>query len=78
MNRRIVAALLWVWCIATAWAFLAFFTGAPADLGPFVGLAVGAFVGMDPLHRIWVKPETAPASEAAHRASLPSLETDPA
>jgi hypothetical protein len=53
MFRRVLASLLWVWCIATAWSFLAWATGAPGELGLFVGLAVGAFVGMDPLHRIW-------------------------
>jgi hypothetical protein len=70
MSRRIVAALLWVWAIATAWAFLAWGAGVPSELGPFVALAVGAFVGMDPLHRIWTKPTP------IRSAKLTTLETD--
>lgn len=70
MIRRTLAALLWAWATATAWAFLAWGIGVPADVGPFVALAVGAFIGMDPLHRIWPMPGTVRA------APLPTLKPD--
>jgi len=73
MFRRVIASLLWVWCIATAWSFLAWATGVPADLGPFVGLAVGVFVGMDPLHKIWVRTE-----KTVRETPIGQLEIDPA
>jgi len=74
MFRRVLASLLWVWCIATAWAFLAWMTGVPGELGPFVGLAVGAFVGMDPMHRIWTT--TRAAHDVEREAPITRLEPD--
>jgi hypothetical protein len=42
--------------------------GLPDMLGPVIGLAVAAFIGLDPMHRIWTKrptpaPSTMPAME---------------
>ena len=72
MKKRLLATVLWFYATWYAWSILADMTGMPALPGPAVGLAVAAFVGLDPMNRIWTK---RPASEPA---ALPALEPDAA
>jgi len=62
MKKRILATALWFYAAWYAWSILADMTGMPGLLGPVVAVAIGAFVGLDPLHRIW-DTQAMPASE---------------
>jgi hypothetical protein len=72
MKKRLLAAALWFYATWYGWSILADMTGMPVMLGPVIGLAVAAFVGMDPLHRIWTKRQT------PELGALPALEPDTA
>ncbi len=74
MKKRILATALWFYAAWYAWSILANVTGMPDVLGPFVALAVGAFVWLDPMHRIW-GPRPAPAPDAIGH---PAMEPDAA
>jgi hypothetical protein len=67
MVKRIASATLWF--LAVGWGFnlLGLITGTPPIMGLAVGIAAGAFVGLDPRHLSW--PVRAPA--AAARDALP-------
>ena len=65
MVKRIASATLWF--IAAGWGFnlLGLITGTPPVMGFAFGAAVGAFVGIDPLHLFWpVKAAAIPALPA--------------
>jgi len=65
MVKRIASATLWF--IAAGWGFnlLGLITGTPPVMGFAFGAAVGAFVGIDPLHLFWpVKAAALPALDA--------------
>jgi hypothetical protein len=65
MVKRIASATLWF--IAAGWGFnlLGLITGTPPVMGVAFGAAVGAFVGIDPLHLFWpVKAGAIPALDA--------------
>ena len=65
MVKRIASATLWF--VAAGWGFnlLGLITGTPPVMGFAFGLAVGAFVGIDPMHLIWpVNARAVPASDA--------------
>jgi hypothetical protein len=53
MVKRIASATLWF--IAAGWGFnlLGLITGTPPVMGFAFGAAVGAFVGIDPMHLFW-------------------------
>ena len=53
MNKRIVAASLWLFAGWYAGAALAVFAGLPDVLGLVPGVALAGLVAGDPLHRIW-------------------------
>jgi hypothetical protein len=53
MNKRILAASLWLFAGWHAGAVLAAFVGLPEAAGVVPGIAIAAFVAGDPLHRIW-------------------------
>lgn len=66
MVKRIASATLWF--IAAGWGFnlLGLITGTPPVMGFAFGAAVGAFVGIDPMHLFWsVKNPATPARDAA-------------
>ena len=68
MKKRLFATVLWFYATWYGWSILADMAGWPDMLGPVIGLAVAAFVGLDPMHRIWAKlpapaPVTMPAME---------------
>ena len=64
MVKRIASAALWF--VAAGWGFnlLGLITGTPPVLGIAFGAAVGAFVGMDPLHLFWPLKAAAPVPPA--------------
>ena len=64
MVKRIVSGSLWF--VAAGWGFnlLGLITGTPPVMGFVFGAAVGAFVGIDPLHLFWaVKAPAVPARD---------------
>jgi hypothetical protein len=71
MKKRLTAGVLWFFATWYAWDIVAYTLGLPILLAPFLGLAVGAFVVLDPMARIWA-PKPAPAQPA------PQLEPDAA
>ena len=56
--KRIAATALWFYAGWFAGAFAAFVLGASPVLGPIVGTALGAFVGVDPQRLFWARPAT--------------------
>ena len=66
MKKRLLATVLWFYATWYGWSILADMVGMPAMLGPVIGLAVAAVIGLDPMHRIWTKqPTPAPATVSA-------------
>jgi len=67
MVKRIASATLWF--VAVGWGFnlLGLITGTPPIMGFAIGIAAGAFVGLDPMHLIW--PVNAPAVPARDAVS---------
>ena len=61
MKKRVVAGAIWLYVTWYAWSVLAIATGLPEHLGPFLGLAVGTFVWIDPTNRIWKARPVAPS-----------------
>ena len=59
MKKRVAAGAVWLYVTWYAWSVLANATGLPDFLGPFLGLAVAAFVWIDPTNRIWQAPPAA-------------------
>ena len=62
MVKRIVSATLWF--VAVGWGFnlLGLITGTPPIMGFAIGIAAGAFVGIDPMHLFWPVKLLAPAA----------------
>ena len=67
MVKRIASATLWF--IAVGWGFnlLGLITGTPPIMGMALGVAVGAFVGIDPKHLFWPVKAAMPAPVAPAR-----------
>jgi len=53
MKKRALAAVLWFYAIWYAGAMIAALFGLSPALGPILGTAAGAIVGVDPRHVIW-------------------------
>ena len=53
MAKRIASAVLWFLAVAYAWNILATVVGISDTPAILLGAAVGLFIGMDPMHRIW-------------------------
>ena len=70
MKKRVAAGAVWLYVTWYAWSVLANATGLPDVLGPFLGLAVAAFVWIDPTNRIWQVPLAAP-SRVPDSAAVP-------
>ena len=69
MKKRVLATGLWFYAAWFAGAMIAFATGLSPALGPILGTAAGAVVGLDPMHLIW--PRTATTNVAPRVATLP-------
>jgi hypothetical protein len=70
MHRRrvrVAAGIFWFMAVAFGWELAWSLAGIPRFPGPFLGLAVGLIVALDPMRVIWpAAPETAAtATEAA-------------
>ena len=55
MTKRVLSALLWFFVTWYAWNVVAWMAGFPGVVGPALGLAVGLFVAIDPMHMIWAR-----------------------
>jgi len=75
MKKRILATTLWFFAGWYGGAVLAWIIGTEAPIGLLVGLAAGAFVGLDPRHLLW-GPSAAPSRARLSAAAIPSLEVD--
>ena len=53
MKKRVAASLLWFYSMWYAGAMIAALFGLSPALGPILGTAAGAIVGVDPRHVIW-------------------------
>jgi hypothetical protein len=53
LIKRLAAAPLWYLVTLMGYGLVAYAAHAQDDLAPVFGLAVGLFVTVDPLHRIW-------------------------
>jgi hypothetical protein len=61
MKKRVAAGAAWLYVTWYAWSVLANATELPEFLGPVLGLAVGAFVWVDPTNSIWTGRPDAPS-----------------
>ncbi len=71
MVKRAVSVPLWFFAGWTLYNLVAFVTGAPQYAGPVIGLALAAFVGLDPLHLFW--PVAVRTSDRAAAPVAPSV-----
>lgn len=55
MVKRALAVWLWFVAVACTYGLVAYASGLPNAIGPFLGVAVAAFVGLDPAHVIWTR-----------------------
>ena len=69
MAKRIFIGALWLVATMWAWNLVALFTGLPSELSLTVGIAVGAFVAVDPIRLFFARPTAAAAT------ALPQLAT---
>lgn len=53
MVKRVAATFLWFISLSAASEYATLIAGVPPVLGLMVAGAVGAFVGLDPLHLLW-------------------------
>jgi Na+/H+ antiporter NhaC len=53
MNKRILAASLWLFAGWYVGAAVAVFLGLPELVGLLTGVAMAAFVASDPMQRLW-------------------------
>ena len=64
MIKRTVAGILWLLAFWSAWAVVSVVVTLPPVPGVLIGAAIGAFVALDPFHRIW-EPLAAPSTQPA-------------
>ena len=55
MKKRAAAAILWFYAGWYAGASIAFVAGLSPVLGPILGIAAAAIVGVDPRRMIWTR-----------------------
>ena len=72
MKKRIAVGFLWTWMSWSVVLLLNGLFGVSEQFGFILAVAIGLFVGGDPMHRIW------PRTETARMISAPTLEADPA
>jgi hypothetical protein len=60
--KRLVAGLIWALVVMWAGAYVTLYTGLPAMVNLPFGLAVGAFVVVDPMGRIWPRATERPTA----------------
>jgi hypothetical protein len=53
MVRRVLAGVFWFVAVTAWYGFASFAFGLPGAAGPVLGLAIAAFVAIDPGHWIW-------------------------
>lgn len=71
MIRRVATAVLWLFAVAWAGNFLSAYMGVPQAVSGIVATATALFVGIDPLHRIWVAAAT--SASASLREATPAV-----
>ena len=64
MIKRTAAGILWLLAFWSAWAVVSVVVILPPAPGVLIGAAIGAFVALDPFHRIW-EPLASPSTQSA-------------
>lgn len=72
MKKRVAVGFLWTWMSWSVVLLLNGLFGTSEQIGFVLAVAVGLFVGGDPMHRIW------PRTEPRRTATVSTLEADPA
>jgi hypothetical protein len=72
MKKRVLATVLWGYTMWYAGSMIALFMGVPDALGPVLGAASAAIVGLDPRNVIWTSAGRTPA---AGREARPPIAT---
>jgi hypothetical protein len=73
MKKRVAATLLWFYSMWYSGAMIASLLGLSPALGPILGTAAAAIVGLDPRHLIWAaSAATAPIGPSAAQAPNPA------
>ena len=62
MVKRIACSVLWFLAVGWGFNYLSAIMGASPVIDMAIAAAVGAFVGIDPLHLFWPAPVASPAS----------------
>jgi hypothetical protein len=62
MVKRIAASTLWFFAVCWGFNIVSAMTGFSPILGMAIAAAVGAFVGIDPLHLFWPVPAALPVT----------------
>ena len=62
MVKRIAASALWFFAVCWGFNIVSAMTGFSPILGMAIAAAVGAFVGIDPLHLFWPVPAALPVT----------------
>ena len=69
MKKRLFATLVWFYAAWYGGAVIAYFLDVSPLLGPVMGIAAAALIGIDPRGRVWVtKKATQPTTQVQHQA----------
>jgi hypothetical protein len=53
MVKRVASSVLWFMAVAWGWNYLALVADLPSVVGLVLASSIAAYVGLDPLHRVW-------------------------
>ena len=70
MAKRIASSIIWFLAVGWGFNYISSITGVSPLIGMVLGVSIGAFVGMDPLHVFW--PVTTKAPTAQMRDAVPA------
>ena len=69
MKKRLFATLVWFYVAWYGGAVIASFLDVSPLLGPMMGIAAAALIGIDPLAKVWTtKKATQPTAQVQHQA----------
>ena len=71
MVKQVASGVLGLFAVAWGWNYVAVLTGLPSSVGFGLGLAVAAFVALDPFHLIWTTAPQGPAQADSRQTTLP-------
>jgi hypothetical protein len=53
MVKRVASSVLWFVTVAWGWNYLALVADLPSAVGLVLASSIAAYVGLDPLQRVW-------------------------